>query len=127
MDTKKPTKKQTLGKQGEDIAAGYLIKNGYKLIDRNYRKPWGELDIVCLAANKELVLVEVKTVAGEDPWVTAEEQMTSHKMEKFKRVAQIYATNYLKNKPASAGFRLDLIAINIHEGKAYLKQYKNIS
>lgn len=127
MDKKKPTKNQTLGKQGEDIAAKYLVRKGFKVIEKNFKRPYGEIDIVCLDKTGLLIIVEVKTVAGEDPWVTAEEQMTSHKIEKFKRIASLYANNYLKNKNDLMTFRLDLIAINIHDGKAYLKQYKNIS
>ena len=71
MDEKKPTKKQTLGKQGEEIAAKYLARNGFKVIERNFKRPYGEIDIVCSDKTGLLVIVEVKTVAGEDPWVTA--------------------------------------------------------
>ncbi len=127
MEKKSPTKKQTLGKQGEDIAAQYLVRNGFKVIERNFKRPYGEIDVVCRETGGLLVIVEVKTVAGEDPWVTAEEQMTSHKMEKFKRIASLYANNYLKNKNDSVSFRLDLITINIISEKAYLRHYKNIS
>ena len=38
------------GKLGEDFTADYLIKNGYDIITRNYRKPCGEIDIVALKA-----------------------------------------------------------------------------
>lgn len=53
------TTKQT-GNRGEDYAAEYLKKHKYKIIERNYSKPYGEIDII--AEQKEyLVFVEVKT------------------------------------------------------------------
>lgn len=49
-----------VGKLGEDIAAGYLKKNGYKIVERNVVLENGELDIVC-EIEGILVLVEVRT------------------------------------------------------------------
>lgn len=53
------TTKQT-GDKGESYAVKYLKKHRYKIRERNYRKPYGEIDII--AENKEfIVFVEVKT------------------------------------------------------------------
>lgn len=49
-----------LGRRGEDEAATYLTSIGYRIVDRNWRCPVGELDIVALDGD-ELVVVEVKT------------------------------------------------------------------
>jgi putative endonuclease len=49
-----------IGKLGEDLAAKYLTKNGYKIITKNYRTRDGEIDLVCQKDNL-LVMVEVKT------------------------------------------------------------------
>ena len=49
--------KQNTGKLGEDIAAKYLGNKGYKILTRNYRKPWGEIDII---AEKKGTLVLLK-------------------------------------------------------------------
>lgn len=51
-----------LGFLGEDIACQYLIENRYKIIERNYRKPWGEIDIIAKNPDKILIFVEVKTI-----------------------------------------------------------------
>ncbi len=55
--------KQLLGKEGERIAERYLLKKGYKLVERNYRCPSGELDLIVLDL-RVVVFVEVKTRTG---------------------------------------------------------------
>ncbi len=59
---KKQTEKQIVGKIGEDCACKYLQKLGYKIVDRNYLKKWGEIDIVA-QKDKKLHFVEVKSVS----------------------------------------------------------------
>jgi putative endonuclease len=54
---------KVLGSQGEQAAADYLVRQGYRICARNFRVPVGEIDIV--AAKDELVVfVEVKTRRG---------------------------------------------------------------
>jgi putative endonuclease len=52
--------KKTLGREGEDRAARFLAKKGYKILERNYSTRSGEIDLVALH-NGEVVFVEVKT------------------------------------------------------------------
>ena len=49
-----------LGKRGEDLATEYLMKKGYKILERNFRAGKCEIDIVAKDGQK-LVFVEVKT------------------------------------------------------------------
>lgn len=51
---------QTFGKIGEDLACGFLIREGYEILERNYRFKRSEVDIVCKGEGL-LVFVEVKT------------------------------------------------------------------
>ncbi|MGT2426593.1 YraN family protein [Amnibacterium kyonggiense] len=55
--------KDDLGRRGEDQAAAYLTGLGWRIVDRNWRCPRGEIDIVALDGT-ELVIVEVKTRSG---------------------------------------------------------------
>jgi putative endonuclease len=55
------TEKQKIGKIGEDIAVRFLVKHGFSTVIRNYRKKFGEIDIIC-RKNTRLHFVEVKTV-----------------------------------------------------------------
>lgn len=52
--------KDDLGRAGEQQAADYLTKRGYRIVDRNWRCPQGELDIVAVVG-RHLSVVEVKT------------------------------------------------------------------
>jgi putative endonuclease len=54
------TAKDDLGRLGEQLAADHLLRLGWRILDRNWRCPIGELDIVALD-DGELVVVEVKT------------------------------------------------------------------
>jgi putative endonuclease len=55
---------QETGKIGEEIASDFLVKNGYSILDRNYWRKWGEIDIIC-RKNEIVHFVEVKTVSYE--------------------------------------------------------------
>ena len=114
------TEKQNIGKLGEDIAVKYLEKHGYKILDRNYRKPWGEIDIIAsenigknqflTQQNQELVFIEVKTQNQEFEW-RPEENITRHKKHQLSRIV----TTYLKaNKiPEDQNWRVDVLAITL--------------
>ena len=55
-----PSQKRKFGDLGERIGEEYLVKNGYQVIEKNYLKPWGEIDIIA-KKNGALVFFEVKT------------------------------------------------------------------
>ncbi|GAA1469581.1 YraN family protein [Microbacterium thalassium] len=56
--------KDDLGRAGEERAARHLTEQGYAILDRNWRCPGGEIDLVA-ASGADLVIVEVKTRSGE--------------------------------------------------------------
>lgn len=58
------TAKRNIGDKGEEVACRYLETRGYRVVERNYLKPWGEIDIVAEKA-KKLYFVEVKTVSRD--------------------------------------------------------------
>ncbi len=103
------TEKQNIGKLGEDIAVKYLEKHGYKILERNYRKPWGEIDIVAQQSN-ELVFVEVKAQNKEFEW-RPEENITFHKKHQLSRIV----STYLKTNKISEdqNWRIDVLAITL--------------
>jgi len=116
-----------LGKLGEDIAIRYLKKKKYRVIERNYRMRLGELDIVALAPDKTLVLVEVKTVSGPNPKISGEDQMTAPKTHKFRRAAEIYASGDGERFVSKAGWRTDLVTVEFDLNReTRVRHYQNI-
>tara|TARA_R110002049_G_scaffold46851_7_gene135920 strand:- start:5364 stop:5723 length:360 start_codon:yes stop_codon:yes gene_type:complete len=54
-----------LGKKGEQLATAFLLKNGYEIIERNYRFDKAEVDIIARIKDT-LAIIEVKTRSGTD-------------------------------------------------------------
>lgn len=88
------TSRQEIGSLGEDFATEYLENNGFEVVDRNYLRKWGEIDII---ARKGLVLyfVEVKTrainlLAKSREWYRPEENVSDLKLQRIKRAIQSF-------------------------------------
>ncbi len=77
--------KDAVGRYGERVAAAYLTEAGWQVLDRNWRGPSGELDIVALQGS-ELVVVEVKTRTG-DGFGHPAEAVTPRKLVRLRRLA----------------------------------------
>jgi len=120
------TRKSETGKLGENIAERFLKKKRYKIIDRNYREKWGEIDIIARSPKKVLVFVEVKAVSGPEPYVEPEEHLTKAKLTKLRRTAELYANNQ-DEKMTKRGWRIDLVTVIISGEEASVKHYENIS
>jgi len=113
------TKKSETGKLGEDIACEYLKQNGYMIVEKNFRRRWGELDIIAYAKNGTLVFVEVKALRNYDndnngmAGLRPEDHLTKSKLTKLKRTAALYAVNNQNLISNKKGWRIDLVAINM--------------
>jgi putative endonuclease len=99
---------QTIGKEGEEIAAKWLVKNGFELKERNWRFSYSEVDII---AFKDGVLhfVEVKTRTSYT-YGNPEESINSKKFKMLQRAAVAYLEKY----EAYTKIQFDIIAININ-------------
>lgn len=103
------TEKQNIGKLGEDIAVKYLENHGYIILERNYRKPWGEIDIVA-QKSQELVFCEVKTQNQRFEW-RPEENITRHKKRQLSRIIITYIKEH--KIPENQDWRIDVLAIKL--------------
>lgn len=101
-----------LGSMGEELAARYLEQRGYDIIDRNYRCPEGEADLVAYDQDDdEVVLVEVKTrrSRSERCYAYPEEAVTSEKQRRYRRIALCYIAEHY---PVQS-IRFDVIGVTL--------------
>jgi len=108
-----------VGQVGEDIAVRYLRDRGFEIITRNYRRKWGEIDVLAKRTGI-LRFVEVKTVSREKPVkhdfsretndYRPEENVHPKKLERLHRAIQ----TYLAEKGwEDSEWQLDVLAIEL--------------
>lgn len=108
-----------IGKRGEDAAAEWLQREGYAILERNWRRPCGELDLIAEHAG-EIVGVEVKTrtnpALGEP-----EEAITPSKQRKLILTLQTYL---MEHDEEQRPYRLDVIAVRlVDDGALVIRHY----
>jgi putative endonuclease len=105
------SERQRTGREGEDLAARYLEREGCRVVARNYRCPLGELDLV-VEGPEGIVFVEVRT-KRQPCTVRPEETITRPKALRLARLAEWYmATTKQEERP----WRVDLIAVELGTG-----------
>jgi len=107
-------KHNEVGRVGEDIACQFLGRKGFEIIERNYRRPWGEIDII--ARKKGIIrFVEVKSVSRETlPDISREtngyrpeEQVHPMKLKRIFRTAELY----MSDREGEEEYQVDVIAV----------------
>ncbi len=101
--------KQKLGQQGEAFIEKYLIKEGYQVLKKNYRKKTGEIDLIVRSPENEIVFIEVKT-RRSSKYGKPEEAVDSRKIEKIRKTAEHWI---LENKYSNQHWRIDIIALEL--------------
>lgn len=112
------TEKQRIGKIGEALAAEFLVKRGFIVKDRNYLKPWGEIDIVAQKGS-DLRFVEVKTVTRETFRTGDYEPEDNIHPWKLKRLGRAIKTYLLEKRIGdNIDWQLDAISVYVdREGR----------
>ncbi len=104
-------KKKELGAKGEEVAVSYLKSKGYRIVERNYRIRFGEIDIIAEQGD-DLVFIEVKTRSGTlfgSPF----ESVTKQKQKQLSKVALEYISKQgFHDRPA----RFDVVGIELQKG-----------
>jgi len=104
-------KTQTSGKLGEDAACAYLKKKRYQILERNYRKCFGEIDIVAKKENR-IAFVEVKARSTSDYGMPCE-AVTYSKQQKIIKTSGAYVAEH----NLDAEFAFDIIEVRLEKGK----------
>ena len=126
---------QKIGEVGENIAVKFLMKHGFNILDRNYTKKWGEIDIVTEKDNK-LYFIEVKSVnylpakalasvdKTQDDY-RPEDNMHPWKMKRLSRTIQTYI---LSKKLDHREWQVDLLLVflDLKNKNARVKVVKDI-
>jgi len=100
--------RRQLGDHGEDLAAAALKKQGYKILERNYVTPLGEIDLIA-RQGKTLVIVEVKTRKSLR-FGSPQEAVSLTKQNRLRRLAEYY----LKDKRLTeVPVRFDVVAVTL--------------
>jgi len=111
-----------LGNQGEDLAATFLRRQGFKVLCRQYRSQWGEIDLICRDADA-IVFVEVKTRRSEAAGLPFE-AVNFRKQRKLTQTALAWLKqkNWLERRA-----RFDVVSILVSDEKAepMIEHYRN--
>jgi putative endonuclease len=102
--------KKEIGRWGEEIAADYLCRKGYSVIDRNFTTPEGEIDIIAIKVHQceeRLIFAEVKTRTSAI-YGYPEEAITLKKWKNMLKAIDIYLQNHLDYQD---DWQIDVIAI----------------
>lgn len=113
-----------IGKIGENLAKSFLMKQGFSVLQTNYKTKFGEIDIIAKKDNK-IRFIEVKSVKVRDVLKTAnlkvrpEDNLTQAKLSKFITSVKIYLQH--KNISHETKYQIDLACVYINtetrEGK----------
>lgn len=138
------SEKQKIGEIGENIAVKFLMKHDFSILDRNYTKKWGEIDVVA-RKNKRIYFIEVKSVSRPDlervspadaktlagkhetsDEYRAEDNMHPWKMQRLSRTIQTYLLS--KKIPEETEWQVDLLVVylNIKNKKSRVKVVSDI-
>ncbi len=110
------------GNHGEDVAATFLIKKGYEILDRQFLTRLGEIDLVA-RQGKEIVFVEVKARYGTE-FGHPEESVTPSKLRKIANTAELYVRQKgLLDIP----YRIDVIGIRLDLVPPEIVHLENVS
>ena len=88
VGSREDRKNKRLGRQGENSAVRYLKYSGYKILERGYKNPFGEVDIIA-SKDGTVAFIEVKTRLNEN-YGAPSEAVDRKRREKYKRAAEYY-------------------------------------
>ncbi len=108
------------GRQGEDVAVQFLLKKGYRIVERNFRCPFGEMDIVARQADT-LVFVEVRSRRTEG-FGGPLDSIGALKQKKLSRIALCYIQkHHLEGQKA----RFDVLGVRLRDNGHEIEMIMN--
>ena len=114
-------RRRALGRRGEELAADYLQRRGYSVLDRNARTRYGEIDLV-VHRRHALVFVEVKTRRiGRSQSTPRDDQapltgIGTRQRARLRRLAAAWLADEQRSRPFAETVRFDAIGVVIDAG-----------
>jgi len=110
---------QKIGELGEGVACKFLVKSGFSILERNYTKKWGEIDIIAQKKDKRYFIeVKSKQVKSMDliSYETnrPEENMHKWKIERLRRVVETYL---ISKRAGCTDWQFDLLIVYLDLNK----------
>ena len=123
-----PSPKRKIGDIGEEVAVKYLERKGFRVIERNYLRKWGEIDIIA-EKGQLLSFIEVKSVSreiGSRETYRPEENVHPAKLKRLHRAIQTYLLD--RKVPDSREWRVDVacVYLDFSTRKAKVEMLENI-
>jgi putative endonuclease len=115
--------KKEFGKKGENLAINFLKKKQYTILENNFQKRSGEIDIIAKDFNGEIVFIEVKIRQGHNFGYPEEAVDTK----KIKKIMTTGIQWLFKSHMQTDFFRIDIIGIEIIDGKPDIVHIENVS
>lgn len=118
-------KRHEVGKIGEKLAAKYLEKSNYKIINQNFRCKQGEIDIIAIdnhGEEQEIVFIEVKTRTNLEFGTPAEAVDETKRQHIIKTAKYFLYSNNIKDK----NVRFDAIEVFLNNNKYKINHIKQI-
>ena len=101
--------RQELGALGEQVAVEYLQLSGWRIVQRNWRCRYGELDVIARRRAGTVVFVEVKTRTG-DGFGGLEHAVTPQKIRRIRRLAGLWLAGQDAGWP---DLRIDVVGVRV--------------
>jgi putative endonuclease len=112
---------QKIGELGEEIACKFLMKHGFSILERNYTKKWGEIDIIAEKLGKRYFIEVKSTSVSSLDYVSSlanksdyagrpEENMHPQKLKRLRRVVETYL---ISKRTGDINWQFDLLVVYI--------------
>jgi|SRR3989344_664145 len=123
-----PSPKRKIGDIGEEVTVKYLERKGFRILERNYLRKWGEIDIIA-EKGQLLSFIEVKSVSHENGsrgTYRPEENVSPTKLKRLHRAIRTYLLD--RKVPDSREWRVDVacVYLDFSTRKAKVEILENI-
>ena len=113
------------GAWAENYVAQYLSSKNYVVLDRNYKRKWGEIDLIAEKGGI-LVFVEVKANSKEISGFEPENRVNPEKLRRLHRAVQTYLAS--KKHSPNQDWQIDVVSLTLNKerGSVKIRHFKNI-